>query len=77
MTDFDKLSNAALHGDLETIRTMVAVGFDLSALYKNNSVLTRVLFEDYTQGLAHCYDVVKLLLELGANLACRTQTFYI
>ena len=67
MTDFDKLSNAALHGDLEMIRTMVAEGFDLSALYKNNSVLTRVLFEDYTQGLAHCYDVVKLLLELGAN----------
>ena len=23
MTDFDKLSNAALHSDLETIRTMV------------------------------------------------------
>jgi ankyrin repeat protein len=67
MNDFEKIVDAAIRGDLETIRTMVAEGFDLTTLHENNSVLTRVLFEDYTQGLAHCYDVVKLLLELGAN----------
>ncbi len=80
MTDFDKLVNAALHGDLETIRTMVAEGFDLSTTNESGeSLLTEVItnianvYDDTPQ--KNNYDelspkrceIVKLLLDLGAD----------
>ena len=80
MTDFDKLSNAALHGDLETIRTMVAEGFDLSTTdERGESLLSEVIthianvYDDtpqknnYDELSPQRCEIVKLLLDLGAD----------
>ena len=65
-----KLIDAAHDGDLKTIREIVASGFDLST--PNNlseSILSAAIFELSFIGEEepYRYEVIKLLLELGAN----------
>lgn len=67
---FKNLVDAAYENDLSTIREIVATGFDLSTPSKyGESVLSEVISQLSITGemQPYRYDVIKLLLELGAN----------
>ena len=68
--EFKAIVNAAWKNDLETIRTMVANGFDLATINKSGeSVLTEICLELFAyETISHRYDALKLLLELGADV---------
>ena len=69
MNDFEKIERAAYDGDLETIRTMVAAGFDLSTINRDESLLTQICLELFAyEEIPHRYEALKLLLELGADV---------
>ncbi|MEI7840759.1 MAG: ankyrin repeat domain-containing protein [Methylococcaceae bacterium] len=68
--EFKAIVNAAWKNDLETIRIMVANGFDLATTNQyGESVLDEAIFNlsVYDDMASYRFDVVKLLLELGAN----------
>ncbi len=65
-----KLVDATHDGDLKTIREIVASGLDLSTLDScGESILSAAIFELSFVGEEepYRYEVIKLLLELGAN----------
>lgn len=65
-----KLIDASHDGDLKTIRDIVANGFDLSTPNScGESILSAAIFElsFWNEEKPYRYEVIKLLLELGAN----------
>jgi hypothetical protein len=69
-TECKKLIDAAYDGDLKTIRDIVASGFDLSTPNScGESILSAAIFElsFWNEVKPYRYEVIKLLLELGAN----------
>lgn len=67
--EFNAIVNAAWKNDLETIRTMIANGFDLATTKLGESVLTEICLELFAyETIPHRYDALKLLLELGADV---------
>lgn len=68
--EFNAIVNAAWKNDLETVRTMVANGFDLATTTEygetvlNEAICNLSVYDDMA---SYRFDVVKLLLELGAN----------
>ncbi|MEI7840757.1 MAG: ankyrin repeat domain-containing protein [Methylococcaceae bacterium] len=68
--EFKAIVNAAYDGNLETVSSMVANGFDLTTINKlGESVLTEICLELFAyETISHRYDALKLLLELGADV---------
>lgn len=69
-TQCKNLIDACHDGDLKTIREIVANGFDLSTPDSlGESILSAAIFElsFISEEEPYRYEVIKLLLELGAN----------
>jgi uncharacterized protein len=65
----DALAQACFDGDLDTVRSLLASGFDINAMGRNWTPLHAAIENMHA-------DVVKFLLDAGADPNCRSHNFH-